>query len=396
MTSTATHKKIKLWILLHFYQPWWQSGQITDRIVERCYRPIFKWLSGRDEFAFNVNITYGLLEVLRERGHDDIVDLMRQAIERGIVEEVGTSAYHSIAPIDMKLGHGLFERQIARDQKYKTKIGFPARTCNVFYLPEYTFDRNVIPPLKAAGYECAIGDDAIYSAIYGSPPFDYIPEVDGFKILMRSSTWGNKVSWGTMDFDKFRAEFEYGVSSWFEGRTGNIGIATDGETFGEHHRQLVQRLLIPMVEQWSKPDSMVKICPISEILGIFPAQPASIPPSSWSTESRDYTRGDMFPLWDSPTNIYHQALWKLVKLILPYCGTGIVQRNGKKLDADDEILRIMQSCCWWQVSGRPYLNFDLMMNAAEKTLALIEMIGDAETKDRVRKCHANLRAICHL
>lgn len=371
---------IRIGVLLHFYQPWWQYEHVLARIADECYRPIFQWLNGRPGFAFSANISWSLLELLDRHGHYDVIALMRRAVERGQIELFGTAAHHPILPL---ISETETDRQITRDRDGKRTLGLPESTCGGFYLPEYAFNRDVIRPLQRAGYDFTVADDALFGAQHGYVPFDRLPKVDGLGIFLRSRQWGNAISWGKFDFDRFSREFPRDIGSWFRGRPGYVVLATDAETFGHHHRRLFDWLLKPMVENWCHPDSPVVITPFQKLFERFGPHSGEtdVPPGSWSTEVGDFVAGNHFPLWKSPDNVYHRALWRL---------TDVARRCSQNREIEEDVLKLLSSCCWWQVSGRPYFNPGLMMNGARKALEIIAKSADEAAQREGRDAFESL------
>ncbi|MFA6603945.1 MAG: hypothetical protein WCT10_03860 [Patescibacteria group bacterium] len=371
---------IKVGLLLHFYQPWWQFPHVLSKIVDECYRPIFSWLDHQPRFALSANINWSLLELLRRHGHDDIIALMRRCVSEGKIELFGTAAHHPIMPL---ISETEAARQIERDHQGKNSVGLPQSSCGGFYLPEYAYSRDVVPPLRDAGYVYTIADDAAYAAQHASVPFDHVPRVGGLGIFLRSRQWGNALAHGQYDFDRLNKDFTRDIGRWFAGRLGYVVLATDAETFGHHHKKLIDWLLKPMVENWTGPRSPAEILPFERLWTMFGhGSPDSVvPPSSWSTEPRDFVTGNHFPLWKSPDNIYHQALWKLVD---------IARRFGAVAELDNDVQKALSSCCWWQVSGRPYFNPQLMMYGARKALEIIDRSADDKARQEGHKAFEHL------
>ena len=366
--------RIKVGLLLHFYQPWWQFSDVLARIAGECYLPIFRWLEGHPRFAFSANINWSLLELLKRDGHDELIALMKLAVDRRRVELFGTAAYHPIMPLATEAEN---DRQIARDAEGKRLLGLEPANCRGFYLSEYAFSRDVVRTLKRAGYDFTVADDAAFSAQHGYVPFDHVARMQGLGVFLRSRAWGNALSWGRYDFDHFAPEFERGVGSWFGGRPGYVVLATDAETFGHHHRRLFDHLLRPMAENWAG-SGEVEIVPFQRLYDCYASELRDIvvPPSTWSTEAGDFVTGNHFPLWSSPGNIYHQALWRLVD---------VARRCGERPEAADDVMKALSSCCWWQVSGRPYFNPRLMMIGARKALEIIDRAADETSKQEGRQ-----------
>jgi len=365
-------KPIKVGLLLHFYQPWWQFSDVLAKIADQCYRPIFRWLAGRRGFAFSANISWSLIELLHQYGHDDVIALMSDAVRHEKVELFGTAAHHPIMPL---ISAREWLRQIARDRAGKTPFGLPGNTCNGFYLPEYAWNRQLAAPLRAAGFDFTVADDLLFSALHDRVPFDRIPQVDGLSVFLRSRLWGDKIAWGQHDFDRFAAQFVPDTLDWFGGRNGYVVLATDAETFGHHHARHFDWLLKPMIEQWADPATPVEIVPFSRLMQLFGpgSEDMEVPPGSWSTDLKDFLAGNYYPLWKSPRNVYHQALWRLVSIVRPLGGLP---------EAADDVMKMLASCCWWQVSGRPNFNPGLMMIGARKALEIARGFGSDEARQK--------------
>ena len=70
---------------LHFYQPPTQFHSILDRICNESYRPIIKMLAGRPNAKVTVNMCGVLTEMLKEHGHRDIIEGLKELGESGFV-----------------------------------------------------------------------------------------------------------------------------------------------------------------------------------------------------------------------------------------------------------------------------------------------------------------------
>jgi hypothetical protein len=161
---------------------------------------------------------------------------------------------------------------------------------------------------------------------------------------------------------------EYEFPRWTKNRPAYLVIALDAETFGHHHSGLTKNFLEPMLKEWGSGGKGI-LTPIGKIAELFPARPlVKINDGSWSTSEEDYFRDNPFPFWNSKFNPHHKKLWELTNLALRYFGN-----PGTNLDC----LKIVSSCHWWWISGRPWWNPEFMKIGARKAMRIIERHGSA-------------------
>jgi predicted glycosyl hydrolase (DUF1957 family) len=372
--------KIRVGLLLHFYQPWWQFREVLARICDECYRPVLRWVEGRHGFCFSANFNWSLIEVLLRDGHNDVVALFRDAVDRGKIELFSTAAHHPILPL---LDDGEIARQIARDDAGKKSLCLTHDKCSGFYLPEYAWTDRLAKPLLKVGCNYTVVDDLLFAAQHRHVPFNRLPTKDGLAVFLRSRKWGKAISFGEYDFDRMAREFPDGVNRWFGGSQGHVVLATDAETFGHHHRHLFDHLLKPMLEQWGNGNSPVEFLEFEKLYDLYHPHSTemAVPPGSWSTEASDFVSGDHFPLWNSPNNIYHRGLWKLIYM---------ARRYGATPGVEEDCLKLLSSCFSWQVSGRPNFNPSLMMIGAKLALDIINRAADDRTKQEGKETFEEL------
>lgn len=368
-------ENLKIGLLLHFYQPWWQFSETLKNIVNQCYRPILNAVNKIDRFCFTANINLSLLDLL-EKDFPDVVAGFREAVEKGNLELMSSPAQHPIFPL---IPEFVQRAQIKDDEKRKENQFGIKRNCRGFYLPEMAFARKDVGLLRGYGYKWTVIDDKVFGAKNpGAVPFSHIITYDGFKIFMRSRTWSNIISFDHPTFDDLRSRLEHDIPSWTGGAPAYLIIAMDGETFGHHPGDLFERLLKPMLMSWAGS----KIVPIETIGQNFPTRSVSyLHDSSWSTELDDLDRSNPYPLWKSRFNIYHLKLWELVELALNHFGQ----------DRED-CLQITSSCHWWWIS-RSNWNPDFMMKGAKKTLGIIRQHGSPVEVEEAEKLYASLKEL---
>lgn len=355
-------ENLKIALLLHFYQPWWQFPAVLHKIVNQCYRPILELVNSSDRFCFTANVNLSLLELL-ESGFTDVVFGFKKAAEQKRIELMGSPAQHPILPL---IPEFLQRAQIQVDQENKEKWFGIKKNCNGLYLPEMAFSRNDMGLIKEFGYRWSVMDDEPFRAIHGSVPFDNIIILNGFKTYMRSSLWSNLISSGNFSFADIKARMEYEIPSWTKNTPAYIIIAMDAETFGHHHEGLIERFLKPMIQEWGS-----RIVPIESLEQNFPWRSASyLPDSSWSTSADDIRKNDPYPLWNSRFNRYHFMLWELVNIALKYFKEG-----------EDDCLKMTSSCHWWWISGRPYWEPEFMKLGAKKAIEIIRKHGTLKERE---------------
>ncbi|MBI2064491.1 MAG: hypothetical protein HYT62_00335 [Candidatus Yanofskybacteria bacterium] len=360
-------KRLKIVLLLHFYQPWWQPSWMIKKIANECYRPILNLIEEFEGFCFTANINLSLLVHLEEHC-PDIVDGFRRAIKNGKLELTGSTAQHPIMPL---IPEFVQKAQIEEDRDQK-EIQFDLKpNCSGFFLPELAFSTKVVGLLKNYNYRWTVMDDEPFVATYGknSVPFNSVISWDGFKVFMRSNYWSNMISSGKYSFGDIKAIMEHEIPSW----TGNVPayliIAMDAETFGHHHCHLIDTFLRPMLREWvglptgqAVPFAQAgnKIVSIESLSVDFPERQVHyLSDGSWSTSVHDIKRNNPFPLWSSKVNIDRYRLWKLVNLALTHFE-----------QARDECLRITSSCHWWWIS-RSGWEPELMQKGAELAFSIL-------------------------
>lgn len=371
-------KNLKIGFLLNFYQPWWQFPAVVRQISDQCYRPVLQLVNSNSHFCFSANINLSLLDLL-ENSFSDIRDIrsgFKEAVGRGQIELMGSSAQHPILPLIPEI---IQKAQIEEDIKRKESQFGIRRNCSGFYLSELAFSRNVIGLLKSKGYRWTIADDEPFVAIYGpgSVPFNYIIIWNDFKVYMRSGLWSNIISSGRYSFYDVRSWMEHAIGQWVENEPAYIIIAMDAETFGHHHGHLIGSFLKPMLEEWAGD----KIMPIETLEQSFPVRSIQyLPDGSWSTSANDIKENNPYPLWNSKFNRHHLMLWKLVNLALNYF------EHSK-----DDCLKITSSCHWWWISGRPYWEPEFMKFGAKKAMEIVRQYGDSEEIVMAEKIYKELQ-----
>lgn len=384
-------KNLKIGFLLHFYQPWWQDYRVLNEIVNQCYRPILNLLDRAPGFCFSANVNYSLLELL-DRGYPewtdgyildrsfcDVICNFRKAVEEKKIELLGSTAYHPIMPL---IPRNMQIMQMTADTQLKRTLWGIEKNCNGIFLPELAFSQNILPNLKACGYHWTVLDDGTFKAQYRNVPFDRIVSLGGFRILLRSSYWSNRIAYGELkSFYDIVSETEIEITKWVKNQPAYIIIALDAETFGHWHPYLMEKFLEPMINIWGRAGI---ITPIEEISQSFPSWDLiRIADGSWATTEDDFWKDDSFPLWKSKFNEHHQNLWRLVNIALRYA-----EQPGASWDC----LKIVSSCHWWWIS-RGRWNPEFMKFGARKAMRIIEKFATKEEAAEAKEIFKKLDSL---
>lgn len=367
-------ENLKIGLLLHFYQPWWQFPAVLQKIANQCYEPILRLINRTDGFCFTANINLSLLELL-ESNFSDVITGFREAANKGKLELMGSPAQHPIFPL---IPEFLQRAQIEDDEKRKESQFGLKRNCRGFYLPEMAFSRNNLGLLKQYEYRWSVIDDEPFRSVHGYVPFDHIITWNGFRTYMRSNLWSNRISSCRYSFNDIRSMMDCELPSWTGNAPAYIIIAVDAETFGHHCGCLVDNFLEPMLNEWKD-----KIVPIESLGQSFPVRSkAYLPDSSWSTSADDIRKNDPYPLWNSRFNIYHSTLWKLVNMTLGYSP-----------NCQQDCLKMTSSCHWWWISGRPHWEPEFMKFGAKKAVGVIKQYGSATEIKEAEKLYDKLKEL---
>ena len=369
-------KRLKIAFFLHFYQPWWQFPWKLKEIVRESYAPILDLIEEFEGFCFSANINLVLLTQLEEHC-PDVAERFIRAIQSGRLELVGSTAQHPIMPL---IPEFVQKAQIEEDTEKKENHFGIKPNCRGFFFPEMAFSISNVELLKNYGYQWTIVDDepVVATCGKGAVPFNGILSWNDFKVFMRSNYWSNKISSGKFSFTEIKAMMEREIPGW----TGNVPayviFAMDAETFGHHHKSLINTLLRPMLKEWAGN----KIVSIESLVSDFAERKVYyLPDGSWSTSIEDIKRDNSYPLWSSRFSIDRYRLWRLVNLALAHFD-----------QARDECLRMTSSCHWWQIS-RSGWEPEFMQRGAQLAMDVIKEYG---TQDEVASARGDYDELMQL
>lgn len=358
---------IHLGFLLHIYQPPNQLKRVLDKIVLECYDPLLDLILSRDNSRFTMNLNWSLTELLKKHGYKHLLRKIRRALKQKKIEITGTAAYHAILPLiprDKQI------RQININYQKNKKVLGKYYQPKGFFPPELAFGHEIIDAIKECGYKWTITDDEPFNCIHDEVPWNYIPEMEGLPVFLRSNMWSNRVS---MEKHDDGAKFSgrevtdwliYDMKKWWKDEDGYVIFAMDGETFGHHVPGYIQLFLEQMLDRINERQNEIKMVFITDLLDLFPTVPKEVPPGSWSTNKEDFWSGNFYPLWKNKYNASHELLWELVELAI-----SSVRKLEENLD------KSLNSCTFWWAAKSPEEYSPITYNSIKM---LIEIIRHAQ------------------
>lgn len=123
------------------------KGEI-QKVIEKAYIPVIETLI-KEGIPFGLNITGYTMKILPK----DVISLVKEGIESGLIEIIGTSYTHAILPL---LPLDRVEAQIQRDREIKEEL-FEVSP-EGFWLPELAYDPILPAILKDNGYRYLFAD----------------------------------------------------------------------------------------------------------------------------------------------------------------------------------------------------------------------------------------------
>ncbi|MFH1639603.1 MAG: hypothetical protein ABIB93_04745 [Chloroflexota bacterium] len=373
--------------LLHFYQPPTQIPMVLEKICNESYKPLLDVFCEHPHVRATVNINGVLLEMLKDYGHQQLIDKIRELGYKGQFEFTGSGKYHPILPL---LPQNERKRQIELNVAVSKYLLGQVYEPKGFFPPEMCYSDEILPDILASGHKWAILSGIACPAPW---PVDRIYQVehDGQKmaVFFRDDVLSNRISFqqtGPRDFLEDLKQRNGGKEDMY------VITAMDAETYGHHIQNWEQLFLAAVYEQLKPTDEtyagikqataladrqtaffadeefaqQVKPVTISELMDIFPPGEVIHPvPSSWSTSAEDIAAEKPYPLWWDKDNEIHRLQWDHLHLCIE-----MVNKAEECLDSDDSsssariargLLDMAEhSCQFWWASRRPMWDINLI------------------------------------
>jgi len=263
-------------------------------------------------------VPLSVLELFDKYGYSNIIASMKELVELGRVEIVGTAAYH---PLLTKIQPSFAEQQIilqefALGYYLGRRKGFDGdntvmyKDLKGFFPPELAVNRDLLGILSDLGYEWCLVDECSVLPILPttSDPGSRVFSVNNLhtRVVVRDTKLSNLLSFKRNTTVSDLIEYMTSRSS------KEFVVALDAEYFGHHYKQglYVLDFLYQEFERlggvFGTVNDLVEDYEASLISDIFE--------SSWGATSPDVVSGRPYPLWCADENVIQSSLWELSRL----------------------------------------------------------------------------------
>ena len=373
--------------LFHFYQPPTQLPSVLEKICDESYRPLIEVFREYPNAKATVNINGVLTEMLKNCGHLDVINGLKELAEKGQIELTGTGKYHPILPL-IPLDEA--KRQIELNQKTNSFFYGDAYKPSGFFPPEMAYSRDIVPAIIGTGHNWVILSGVACPTNW---PVDRVCQIEHegrrLSVFFRDNILSNEISFqeiGSKDFlERLRAQ---------QVDKENIYVITamDAETYGHHIKDWEELFLAEVYDELQvrketyahikqqkvlaaqhtslivdeETAQQVQTATISQLLNLFPSGETIDPEaSSWSTTGEDIDVGNPYPLWRDKNNEIHRLQWEHLQICIDLCS------KAKQVADSDEskhfagiarglLDRATQSDQFWWASRRPMWDINLI------------------------------------
>jgi len=348
------------WVnFLHIYQPSNQSKEILEKVVNECYRPLFKGFLKIPNMKLNLNINAGLTELLYKNGYKDVIGYISQLAKTGRCEFTQTAKYHPLLPF---LSKSEIKRQIEinhrTNQKYFGKVYRP----QCFFPPEMGYSQKVGEVVSCLKYPLILLDEIAYQGGKSESPRDKLFYLSHTKtvIVFRERRVSNCIMSGLV---RTKKEFQEILGNDLK-KNVYLCTAMDGETFG-HHRPGLEKSLFKILSL-KQPRQIF----FSEILNYFTPQEEISPIAcTWASSQDDIEKGIQFYSWRNPRNKVQQIQWKFIHYLLH------LAREKKLPEKTREMIdKALASDQFFWASGEPWWSIEMIEKGAYLTLRALKSL----------------------
>jgi len=372
---SSSSDKLKIAFVLHAYQPPNQNPDVLARIVKKCYLPIAILLENNSEYKITLNFNASLSEMLAEE-YNTVIGKYASLARNGQIEFLESGAYHPILPL---LSEKEAKYQITMNHRTNLEIFGSVWNPSGFWPPELAVSKDTLTLLENMGYRYSMVPEIALNTNpdFPQPLMGMIPRTPfapNFALISRNREISNNISFRRYpSIDNVKEHFKQ-LQSKSRYDSSTLVVASDIETFGEHH-QNYEKFLAEIL-------AISKSQTITDILSYPSQQIKEFRSSSWSTSEEDIYRNIPYPLWAYPGNSIHEILnfhSDLLSESLDFLLTYKDETDFEVRKALKEVAKAQYSCQTWWASAKDHFSKQLILDgfeAQQKALKItIQAIG---------------------
>lgn len=344
---------------LHIYQPIDQSNEILERVVNECYRPLFRGLLNIKNLKINLNINAGLTELLIKKGYKDIVETIYQLAKQKKLEFTESAKYHALLPFLTKRE---IIRQIKENNKTNKRYFKETYKPRCFFPPEMGYSPKVGKVISSLGFSSILLDEIAFNGGKTDSPKDKLFYLKNTKmaVIFRERSVSNCIMSALV---RNKKEF-YEILGKDLNKKIYLTTAMDGETFG-HHRPGLEKSLFKILSL-TKPKQIF----LSEIPEYFkPKNQISPLISTWASTSEDIEKNLQFYSWKNPKNKVHQLQWRFVNYLRSFTKREYSEKVLEKFD------KAISSDQFFWASGEPWWSIEMIEKGAWALLTVLKLLS---------------------
>jgi predicted glycosyl hydrolase (DUF1957 family) len=318
-------------------------------------------LEENPEFKITLNFNASLSEML-ENGYSNVIEKFANLARNRQVEFLESGAYHPILPL---LSEREARFQITLNHQMNLRIFGSIWHPVGFWPPELAVSSNLLYQIESLGYQYSIVPEISIRSNnnHPAPLFENIPthtSAPNLALIYRNRELSNNLSFKRYPSVKNFIE-HVDLLKVKQPQKSVLIIATDLETFGEHHDGY-EKFLKQILEKSTAHT-------ISDILNYPRDRIGKFNESSWSTSEEDLYRNIPYPLWAFPGNSIHEILnfhsdilSETLDFLLKYKEESIFEvRKALK-----EVAKAQYSCQTWWASAKDHFSKELILKGFEE------------------------------
>jgi predicted glycosyl hydrolase (DUF1957 family) len=367
--------KLNVAFVLHAYQPPNQDPEVLARIVKNCYLPIALLLENNSSFKITLNFNASLSEMLAEE-YNLVIEKYASLARNGQIEFLESGAYHPILPL---FSEKEAKYQIRMNHQINLEIFGSVWNPSGFWPPELAVSNETIKLLENMGYRYSMVPEIalITNPTFPQPLTNFIPTVpfaSNLALISRNREISNNISFRRYSSINNVKEHFGQLKKKSKTNSSTLIIASDIETFGEHHKNY-EKFLAEILEISNSQT-------ITDILSYPYKQIEEFRNSSWSTSEEDIYRNIPYPLWAYPGNSIHEILnfhSDLLSESLDFLLTQKEETDFEVRKALKKVAKAQYSCQTWWASTKDHFSKKLILDGfeaqQEALKATIQAIG---------------------